>query len=64
MSKWISVKDKLPEKHKEVLTFRPEPDEIIISYLSWMLDGQPIWQDEVSNYTHWMPLPKPPKFKD
>lgn len=63
-SGWISVKDRLPEKHKEVLTFRKDyygNDEIIISYLSWMCGEDPIWADEVSNYTHWMPLPSPPE---
>lgn len=30
---WISVKDRLPKKHQEVLAFRPE-DEIIITHLS------------------------------
>ncbi len=57
---WIKVEDRLPEKHIEVLVFRADPNEIIISSLSWMLDNDPIWQDEVSNYTHWMPLPRPP----
>ncbi len=56
---WISIKCKLPEKYKEVLAFRP-PNEIIITYLSWMLENDPIWEDEVSNYTHWMPLPEFP----
>ena len=58
---WVKCSERLPEKYKEVLTFRP-PDEIIISYLSWMIEvDEPIWADEVSNYTHWMPLPLPPK---
>lgn len=56
---WISVKDRLPEKNQEVLVYR-ESDGIIISYLSWMLDNDPIWSDEVSDYTHWMPLPEVP----
>lgn len=60
---WIDVKDRLPEKHKEVLAYRFQDgqDEIIISWLSWMLDVQPIWADEVFNYSHWMPLPNPPR---
>lgn len=60
MNEWISIKERLPDKHKEVLCYR-ESDGIIISYLSWMLDGEPIWCDEVSDYTHWIPLPKPPE---
>lgn len=58
--KWVSIKDRLPKKHEDVLAFRPD-DGIIITRLSWMLDSEPIWADEVSNYTHWMPLPEPPK---
>jgi hypothetical protein len=60
LMKWINVNDKLPEKFHEVLCFRPDLDEIIISSLCWMLETDPIWSDEVSNYTHWMNLPKPP----
>jgi len=60
---WISVKDRLPKKNEEILAYRFQDGihEIIISYLSWTLSGEPIWADEVSNYTHWMPLPKPPE---
>lgn len=62
---WISVKDRLPEKNKEVLAYRFYPEygishEIIITHLCWILDDEPIWADEVSNYSHWMPLPPPP----
>ncbi len=60
MNEWISIKDGLPEKYIEVLVFRPYPNEITVSFLSWMLDKDPIWRDEVSNYTHWMPLPEAP----
>lgn len=63
---WIKCSDRLPEKNKEVLCYRYQDgqDEIIISYLSWMLNGDPIWCDEVSNYTHWMPLPDCPRGED
>lgn len=59
---WIDIKIRLPEKYKEVLCYRRQEgvDEIIISHLSWMLDNDPIWCDEVSDYTHWMPLPEAP----
>lgn len=63
---WVSVKDRLPEKHKEVLSYRFQAGqhEIIISHLSWMLDNEPIWADEVSSYSYWMPLPEPPRMEN
>lgn len=61
MSEWISVNDRLPERYKEVLCFPScGTDSLIISYISCMYGDEPIWCDEVTNFTHWMPLPKPP----
>jgi hypothetical protein len=57
---WIKCSEKLPEKNKYVLAYRA-PDEIIITQLIWMLNGDPIWADEVSDYTHWMSLPNLPE---
>lgn len=45
---WISVKDRLPGRGKNVLIY-----------------GNCLWKTErgmlMSEITHWMPLPKPPK---
>lgn len=67
---WISVKDSLPEKNKNVLLFMKNNThswvQIGISddfYPSWFvcdacLDHVEINFDEL--VTHWMPLPEPP----
>lgn len=57
---WISVKDRLPEKHRYVLV-----------HLSWGAIATGVhngrnWWDELSivnndDVTHWMPPPEPPK---
>lgn len=65
MSKWISVKDRLPENYEEVLVrgyeFLPEYTfEIDGTYII----AEDLWHDfngcYLSNVTHWQPLPKPP----
>ena len=58
--KWISVKERLPKEHKDILAYR-ESDGIVILYLFWTLDVNPIYSDEVADYTHWMPLPDLPE---
>jgi hypothetical protein len=58
-SKWISVKDRLPEKLKDVLVIRMngEPDIEFLFY-----DGTWVGDTEgKQDVTHWMPLPQPPK---
>ena len=59
VSEWISVNDRLPKEHENVLTYgaRPSYDVVYVNRLidkengEWLYDG----------VTHWMPLPKPPK---
>lgn len=61
---WISVEDRLPEKHQCVLAYHkyePESPDVICenTYFSggfWLSDG--------SKVTHWMPLPSPPTEKE
>ncbi|MGI9569506.1 MAG: DUF551 domain-containing protein [Desulfobulbia bacterium] len=57
MSKWISVKDRLPDKHGEYFVSRAcRPRGWVIRYapVGWIVnDDYPV--------THWMPLPKPPE---
>lgn len=67
MSEWISVEDRLPDKHTEVLTYSEEYDCIIGCLLDsgkwgaiWVdyESGEPWLTDAI--VTHWMPLPELP----
>lgn len=67
ISKWISVKDRLPEVQKEVLIYLPEYDSVEIAALftipsmnlrEWTQNEDAYMLDEVS---YWMPLPEPPE---
>ena len=74
MSKWISVKDKLPEMETPVLaivkgqirmaeirTEYPNLEDTYSAFEYWdcpLNDGQD-WQNE--DVTYWMPLPNPPQ---
>ena len=59
-SEWISVDDRLPNKHELVLAYYVSGairTDFIASYGEWF---------EVHEYgkpTHWMPLPEAPKMK-
>ena len=58
---WVSVKDRLPEKFKNVMIFKEGLwDEPGIGYYAdeiWYAWLEGIGQ---TNITHWMPLPEPP----
>ena len=61
--KWISAKERLPEKHKFVIVYYGKFRGVIMSAMAW--DGEN-WYDGSFNgdnewITHWMPLPEPPK---
>jgi len=61
---WISVKDRLPESGKAVLTYSPAFHILIASCVN---NDARIWRwwfelrEVRESITHWMPLPEPPK---
>jgi hypothetical protein len=67
MSEWISVKDRLPEIGKEVLTFSLENGHIFFDCA--YVDDDGVFADwfaswsarSLEHVTHWMPLPEPPE---
>lgn len=68
MSEWISVKDRLPEKHILCLvTYHPchwvqNTDFTKTLVGTDRLIGKNMWaRNKYQNVTHWMPLPEPPE---
>jgi len=66
--KWVSVEERLPDKFKAVLLVRNvnnKPGKIYFGELGdagWYTLGlNQIYDAKNSYYTHWMPLPEPPK---
>ena len=49
MSEWISVNERLPEKHGWFLTFGPQRRRAVVYFED----------DSDIAVTHWMPLPEP-----
>jgi hypothetical protein len=69
-SEWISVKDRLPSPETEVLWWNKAAHQAGVSsweYRSYCDDTMIYWGDagnvSIKNFTHWMPLPKPPEEK-
>lgn len=65
MSKWISVKDKMPQPGRYVACIakrnpfsRFMPMVARIEKNGW---ANPITEQYISEVTHWLPLPEPPK---
>lgn len=65
---WISVKDQLPPPQTEVLWWNRTAHQAGVSsweYMSHCNDTMIYWGDagnvSIKNFTHWMPLPKPPE---
>ena len=65
---WISVKDRLPEKNKDVLIFTELGKMAVAFYeggIYWYLyagdDGEGGYEPSGEKITHWVQLPKPPE---
>ena len=67
MSKWISVKDRMPEPFKDVLVcidwsrIRKEKRIVTVSYYLGDDEGYFFEEDTDGRVTHWMPLPELPE---
>ena len=67
VQEWISVKDRLPEKHDRFICtykFNSNSEMQFVGVLDYYAyDQYPHWQHESAGVivTHWMPLPQPPK---
>ena len=60
---WISVKDKLPDKYKEVLAYYPIGGIEILCYSRIGKWFNPSTQESTNEPSHWMPLPSSPNQK-
>ena len=66
---WISVKDRLPEKEKEVLVYWTNTSQCKRHYeiIYYTGDHWFCLDDKVRPWikvTHWMPLPEPPEVEN
>lgn len=61
--KWISVKDRLPEKGTYVAVYYGKFTGNIVDVMAW--DGEAWYKtalrEDAEWITHWMPLPEPPE---
>lgn len=59
VQEWISVNDRLPNPHEDVLVYDKTAYSVTCACLSFL--GE--WFDVPmkNEVTHWMPLPEPPK---
>ena len=58
MADWISVKDRLPDTYKAVITY----DKYSGVKENWLLKSKPcVSWSQGFHVTHWMPLPEAPK---
>jgi len=66
---WISVKDRLPENHLDVLFLQKDNCSCFVGWRAeknqWVDHSEMGMHDDVIKIScsHWMPLPKPPEEK-
>ncbi len=60
MSEWISVKDRLPDGHRDVLAIDAHSQYHVCRWTGTHLD-HPVYKHE--RFTHWHALPAPPEPK-
>lgn len=62
MNEWISVKERMPRNYTEVMVFDAIGMEMFLGAIGssgeWEIPG---YRTDAYNFTHWMPLPEPPK---
>lgn len=56
--KWISVKERLPERNTAVIV---AVDDGHVFQTLYAYDGWDLWEGCTCNVTHWMPMPLPPE---
>ena len=66
VGKWISVKDKMPDKKEPVVYMRSgQGNQISVGIAYWTVSNKwnPLHESaaDPEGFTHWMPLPEPPK---
>lgn len=65
MSKWISVKDKLPKEFRQVIVCREKAkgEFVVEAGCKDVQDWWKVYGTRTKKVTHWMPLPAPPEVK-
>lgn len=65
---WISVKDRLPQQHYQRILVHSYTGNIhVINYFENSGNSGTLWECDAGfegediSFTHWMPLPEPPK---
>ena len=70
MSKWISVKDRLPEPNTEVLVYIKYPQPVLVldrdirkkdDIKKLFFDGEEFAPFDYGKLSYWMPLPQKPE---
>jgi len=56
---WISIEERLPEAHQDVLLWTAGQQEV---RLGWRADSDAwaTWNEAFADVSHWMPLPTAP----
>ena len=63
MENWIDVNDRLPEINQEIIICEKGSNYVIAAVVSLKGNAYPLtdlYRSNSVDFTHWMPLPKPP----